>query len=114
MSGGLVISDGVAWIVATWCAGAGVRAIRRHLSPEADASVLERLAATELYRGNLARFEDASPTEIRALHRAACDALAYEEAAGPVDWGDADFFPGFLDRMRDLIASLEADPRLRS
>jgi hypothetical protein len=112
MSGGIIVSDGKAWIVAGWAAHNAAEYIRQFLVVSESEGIRRELVSADLYPGSLADFSNATSDELRQLHLAAVQGRAAAEADGPDKWVQPEFFPGFMSRFGELVELLATDPRL--
>jgi hypothetical protein len=113
MSGCLVISetyDDHAWIVAGWVFRnvlEGVAAgLERH---DASRARTLRDATENFHHCDLRHW---SRQEFRWFYDAVVEVRRRHADAGPQSFGDPKFFPGFIERMDDLLDLLRRDVRL--
>ena len=114
MSRGIQIAEDSYWSAATWATDHVLRVTHRFLPETTHASVLRELNPDESWRD--ADLTELSAPEFHQLFEAAEQALETVERAGPnSEWfNNPTFFPGFLERFRELLALLRQDPRLQA
>jgi len=107
VSNGIILDEARDWIVAGWAACNAVDAIIPKLQgPFAD-EIAARLRVVHDWSGALADFRGASPEQIAVLAAAAHAALAEAVAHGSAGWQNPSFFPGYIERFRELVTLLD-------
>jgi hypothetical protein len=108
MAGDIHISDRAAWTPASWVYNAVVEGSAKELSESnLELSGILLNSTTEINAGYF-NYEKLSADNQREF-RGAVQRVYEAYTANPDLFGDPEFYPGFMDRMRDLIAMLEED-----
>ena len=108
MSNGIILDDAHEWIVAGWAACNAVDAIIGKLQGPFAEEIAARLRVVHEWPGALADLRGASPEQIAELAAAARAALSEAAAQGSAGWHDPSFFPGYIERFRELVGLLDA------
>lgn len=105
MSGMVAKSSGEAWTVASWTYRHMVRLVLEHL--DRNDPLVERLIEAERSGLLMLDLRSVSSSELERFRRALTAAYADAASAGPSSFGTPEFYPGFMDRFRELLELLE-------
>ena len=110
MAGDIEVNDGRVWTAAGWVFRNVIADTLPHIPLRGNENLLRALDAGfgegKLEYVSLARVP---PVEKRSFLKALERAYAGREAEGAVAFGDPQFYPGYMERFRELIEMVAAD-----
>jgi hypothetical protein len=114
MGVGIALTKDTCWLPSSSAGRLAADYLIYELQDDMARPIKDRIKEMYLYLGAIAELEDATPNDIELLYAAALRAYKRLIEEGPKGWQMPEFFPGFVDRFRELLHYIRSDTRLPS
>lgn len=111
MAGAVLINQNSGWSAAGWVHNYILFKVSEKLKPEPETELSKKLAIAPTDVTGCLNLENLSAVEYQLFAEALIQAFEEGEREGPSSFADPPFFPGFLERFKELVELVKADPR---